>query len=410
MNKHRLRDLIILLIIILIILIILVLVTKSKNNVKQETNNINVPVESKIEEVDSYEQYYTVINIIATYYGYVAQKNEEAVSNLMYEDEVETEIVKNEFKKLSSEEPAFYTNKMYKKAQGKNDIYYVNGKLKDYLESEDSKEVFLKIYIDNSKKTFAVSPLTQKKYDNELEGKDNKEVKNIEENKYNKFTYMSVSDMTKAITIFNDYSEAMKDDPKKAYNMLNEEYKKKKFGSFEEYIKYIENRGNNFILSEYSVNEKSDYTDYSCIDQNGNKYFFREKSVMNYEVMLDNYVINTEEFVNKYVETTVQGKVILNIDKLFKAINDKSYYYVYNFLTTEFKNTYFKSLDDFERYAKEKFFENNRIEYKNFEEQNGIYIYTIEIHNKNNEEESIEKTIIMKLNDGTDFEMSFNVN
>lgn len=410
MNKYKLRNLIILLIIILIMLMILASVTKNKNNVKHENNNINVQVESKIEEVDSYEQYYTVTNIIATYYGYVAQKNEEAVSNIMYEGEVETETLKNEFEKLNSEEPAFYTNKMYKKAQGKNDIYYVYGKIKDYLDSEDSKEVFLKIYIDNSKKIFAISPLTQKKYDNEVKEKGNKEVINIEENKYNKFTYVQISDMTKAITIFNDYSETMKDDPRKAYNMLNEEYREKKFGNFEEYIKYIENRENNFILSEYSVNEKGDYIDYSCIDQNGNKYFFREKSVMNYEVMLDNYVINTEEFVSKYVETTVQGKVILNIDKLFKAINDKSYYYVYNFFATEFKNRYFKSLDDFERYTTENFFENNRIEYKNFEEQNGLYIYTIEIYNENNEEESIEKTIIMKLNEGTDFEMSFNVN
>ena len=38
------------------------------------------------------------------------------------------------------------------------------------------------------------------------------------------------------------------------------------------------------------------------------------------------------------------------------------------------------------------------------------YIYKVKILNADNKNENIDKTIIMKLNEGTDFEMSFNVN
>ena len=150
---------------------------------------------------------------------------------------------------------------------------------------------------------------------------------------------------------------------------------------------------------------------YICKDEKDNYYYFIEKDgVLRYKVILDNYVIPNEDFIEQYYKMDEKQKVIVNVNKFILGINDKSYYYLYNLLSSEFKQKYFKSQESFENYIKNNFFENNEVTYERFEEQNGIYIYNVRISNANNENESIEKTIIMKLNEGTDFEMSFNVN
>ena len=51
----------------------------------------------------------------------------------------------------------------------------------------------------------------------------------------------------------------------------------------------------------------------------------------------------------------------------------------------------------------------NKIDYGKFEEKSGVYIYEVNITDATEiEENTIEKSFIVQLNEGTDFAISFN--
>ena len=100
----------------------------------------------------------------------------------------------------------------------------------------------------------------------------------------------------------------------------------------------------------------------------------------------------------------------MNIEKIISALNDKDYGYVYNKLDEKFKNNKFNNIDSFKEYMNNVVFDSNKAEYLNFSEEGNTYIYNIKIKSANEEvNESKSVTIIMKLLEGTDFVMSFNV-
>ncbi len=231
---------------------------------------------------------------------------------------------------------------------------------------------------------------------------------------YNEFQFASVSIEDLVKIYFNNYRAECNNNIENSYKMLNDEYRDKKFGDFENYKKYIDeniDKINNITLEQYSKTQTAEgYNKYTCTDKNGNNYIFIEISIMDYSVMLDTYTLPSQEFVNKYNQTNEQGKTALNIQRIEKALNIGGYDFAYNCLSEGFKNNYFQTQEDFENYVKTNLFDGNfTVEYGKFATESGLFKYTVVLTNKGNPQESIEKTIIMKLNEGTDFEMSFNV-
>ena len=164
-------------------------------------------------------------------------------------------------------------------------------------------------------------------------------------------------------------------------------------------------------LNAYQINEYENYTQYVCKDQNENYYIFNETGIMDYTVILDTYTIDLPQFIEKYNNSTDAEKVLLNIQKVFEAINHGDYGYVYDKLDNEFKQNNFPTETEFENYIKQNLYENNSISYGKYKTSGDLHIYDINIKNKD-DENSITKTknIIMRLEEGTDFVMSFNVN
>ncbi len=148
-------------------------------------------------------------------------------------------------------------------------------------------------------------------------------------------------------------------------------------------------------------------TEYICLDQYGNYYIFTENAIMDYTVILDTYTIDLPEFTEKYDNGTEQQKVALNIDKFMQSINAKDYKYAYGCLADSFKNNYFKTQEEFENYARENFYESNTVGYNEFNTQGDVYTYSVILTDKNTGEQKT-KTFIMRLGEGTNFEMSFN--
>ena len=117
-------------------------------------------------------------------------------------------------------------------------------------------------------------------------------LKNYNSNEYVP-VYVTEEDMAKKY--LNDYKNNILNDVEEAYNSLNKEYREKRFGSLDKYKEYV----NNFItlstysmeVDKYSISSMSGDKVFNIYDKSGNQYIIREKSIMNYEVYLDEYTV-----------------------------------------------------------------------------------------------------------------------
>jgi len=232
---------------------------------------------------------------------------------------------------------------------------------------------------------------------------------------YNAIAYQFISDSAMCSTYFNQYKEKLLNSPKEAYELLDETYKQERFDSLENFQAYVENNKDYIArttLKTYKRTSYEDYNLYTLEDSLGNRYLFKETAVMEYKVQLDDYTLENEEFKERYVKATNRDKGILNVDKFFKMINMKDYTSAYEVLDENFKQNYFKTQADFENYIKTKTFNYNKVEYKEYSgETTDIYVYKVSLTDMLGENVGeIEFNIVMKILEGTEFVMSFEIN
>ena len=230
------------------------------------------------------------------------------------------------------------------------------------------------------------------------------------------FQPLIIDSATLASMYLNDFKTDMMYNIEDAYNKLESEYRQKKFptlNSFQNYIEDNKEQIQSIAIDRYSIeteeNANSNYS-YIITDKNNKYYIFNVSAVMQYTVILDTYTIDLPQFIEQYNNATDAEKVLMNIQKVFAAINDGDYNYVYNKLDNTFKQNNFPTLENFEKYIKENLYKNNSISYTNYQTNANLHIYEINIKNADVEKSSvITKNFIMQLLDGTDFVMSFNV-
>ena len=294
-------------------------------------------------------------------------------------------------------------------------VYFVTGNLIN-TKSSNVSQFYVVVKVDATNRTFTIIPneYARKNYNNlKIGGVININVpESIKENDNNTYIFKSVSDNEYIEDLFNQYKLEMIYSPQTVYNKLDSEYKSKKFDNLEQFKQYAKNnetKNTTLRIAKYQKNVNDEYTQYICQDQNNNYYIFKETSIMNYTAILDTYTVDVPEFVSKYNEAKDENKVAYNIKKVFDAINDSDYKYVYNKLDATFKSNYFKTQADFESYVKKNFYTSNEIKYTSCQKNSNTYLYKIIIKDKSSSNQ-IEKTIVMSLKEGTDFVMSFNVN
>lgn len=294
-------------------------------------------------------------------------------------------------------------------------VYFVTGNLINTKTSNVS-QFYVVVKVDATNRTFTIMPneYARKNYNNlKIGGAININVpESIKENDNNTYIFKSVSDNEYIEDLFNQYKLEMLYSPQTVYDKLDNEYKSKKFDNLEQFKQYAKNnetKNTTLRIAKYQKNVNDEYTQYICQDQNNNYYIFKETSIMNYTAILDTYTVDIPEFVSKYNEAKDENKVAYNIKKIFDAINDSDYKYVYNKLDATFKANYFKTQADFEGYVKKNFYKSNEIKYTSCQKNSNTYLYKIIIKDKSSSNQ-IEKTIVMSLKEGTNFVMSFNVN
>ena len=259
-------------------------------------------------------------------------------------------------------------------------------------------------------------------------------------NEYNKVNYSTLSEEEIVNTYLLDYVEKCLYNSQEAYEILDEQYRNLRFGTYEKFQEYLQenhttlealdanNRRSyqdfnsyeeyeNYIqnleiveLDMYLVENNENYKTYTCIDDYGNYYIFNIYNVMEYNALLDNYTIETQHFVEEYNQLSSQEKVMVNIDKYFKMINSKDYETAYSKLDETFRNNNFDSLNQYKEYINNHFYEYNKIEYLECTQQEDTYLYKIKITDATiARSQEISVTIVMQLKEGTDFVMSFSI-
>lgn len=450
MDKIKKIIMLLVIIIIIIALAIIFFKIKYKNYVYESKEDSLLRVEmttdklsKDIRQIESLDEYFKVKNCINSYYSNLntLSQQDEYIERYGYSQELFDNMVKDNFKivysildkeyldnykitedniinyfKKDYKNSEFYIYSIYKRDLNENIIQYiVYGKLRRIEEDKMEPYGFI-INTDKSNITFSMYLYDYMIEKNILEDKINNvnsvaNIENIELNEYNRYQTTIIDEETCIKEYFDKYKEALLYDEDRLYNLLDDDYKNARFASKSEFLEFIKNNSTQLyraMIEKYKVDNKSDYIQYIYLDQNGRYYIFRVTSPMNYKIILDTYTIDLPEFTTKYNQSNNQEKCALNIQKFMQAINEKDYNYAYNCLSQGFKNNYFKDVNQFKEYIENNFYDTNKYEFTTFEEQSGLYTYKVKISNAENEEESITKTFVVKLNEGTKFELSFN--
>lgn len=412
---------IILLIILIIIMILIVSIALIKlNNVQQDIDDNNVEEYQEYSEhyeeernktahiVENANTFYTIENCINVYLNNVYSKNNDNIQSLLYQP---SEISNVEFYDTQKENIA---QEIWESDDNGISIYYVFTKIRDKNELDISNEFnyFFTVILDENNHTFAIRPNGKQHLLENLKAIEQYTIDGIRKNSINRYSDIIIYNEDIINKYFTEYIKNALYNINVAYELLDEEYKNSKFENIEAFKKYIDNNRESILnstINKYSKEQFEDYVQYTIIDNYNKYYIIKETSVMKFKILLDNYTVNTEEINSKYEKATDDVKIATNVDKIFKMIDNKEFKAIYdNYLNTGFKNNYFSDYTKFETYMNNTFFEYNYLGNKTLEKQGENYIITINYKDGiSSAAENRQISIIMKLNNDMNFEISF---
>ena len=133
--------------------------------------------------------------------------------------------------------------------------------------------------------------IIKKDYGNVNSDKYFEEIKNYGVNEY---IPTMVDDEQMSRKYLNDFKNALVNDLDASYNLLDHDYRNEIFGSVSEYKKYLSSLDLTRMteLDKWATYDKNGYKYYDLYDKNGNRFIFKTKGVMQYEVLFEDYDIN----------------------------------------------------------------------------------------------------------------------
>lgn len=414
---EKIMKIIIILFIIVIVLttVLLCILKKDNNNIENKVNedindsDFEIEESNTVEEVSSTSAVFNVKRCIQYYIDYINDNNYEAVmkvldTNYIKYNNMTENTVKAECSKFIKS--SYFIDKAYEKAVTVDQsIYFIYGRLVNSETYADIDNVNFTVIIDSESQAFSVIPEV-------IENSNfnyNLNIKYDNENYYNEYTFKDFSDTEILDEYFMYYKNLSVKQPEKAYNLLDDNYKKIRFNnSVDMYKEYLANINLDKVYPEnYLLNYKDNYKEYVVVDKNGFYYIIDELKPMNISFQLDTYSIASEKFKETYDKGGELEKVSLNVDKWLKMIKNKDYYNAYNNLDETFRNNNFGNLDNFKQYIEQNYGE--EFEYKidnTGEASNNIYTQVVKISNNG---EEIEINFVVKLLEDRKFILSFQI-
>ena len=408
------------LVVLLIVSIILLIFIKNSSPTFSDSNvlDANSGPQDNIIELNSYIEKETDDNKIFAVNEYINQM-------LSYENNEDSEAVRQlvsnyqeiESLNLKQKQSIFYVQEIYRRESLEKVNYFVRGILwtvdTDY--EETLNDMYFKVDLDYITNALQISVINQQIFNQTTQDTETiVEDFNIELKEYNGFEQKSYSTEEICSKYLSDFIIKLKYDRDLAFEFVDEEYKEQKFNSdidiFNEYINNNEDRIYNATIQNYLKDIKENSLEYTILDTYNNYYIIESTGGLEYKIILDNYTIETEQFISEYEQATEQEKVTTNISKVVQWINTKDYTQIYNKLDEEFKQNNFSDLDTFETYIQENFFSFNNMEVQSIEKISDNYICEVQLSSGYGlASEQVTKTFIMQLKEGTDFVMSFTI-
>lgn len=427
--KNKIKILIGICIIIIVVIIISMAILMSMNSSTQQAEEDNIfddidEINIGTYKVQNRQDYYTAASCVDTYLSYVTNQDKEVLYDLLdtvYKQKygITKQNVLDFVDKIDKIQVFTPSNMYVKQAEAYLLTFYIEGTIREEneLQRQPEQEFRMIVRVNTQEKAFSILPYSyiQEKKIGEISQIEDSYIQNkeIKLNENNEYLDIQIDDKIMANLYFMDYKDKALYDADKAYEQLEETYRTKRFGTLENYKNYIKETVNELetlTVSQYIFNEYDNYNEYVCKDKYGNLYIFKENAIMDYTLMLDTYTIEQSKFTQEYQNANTQKKVMLNIDKFIQMLNAKDYRNSYLLLSSSFRNKYFKTQQEYETYMKQNLFRYNEVSYSGYETYNDIYTYKLTIKDKTKQSEAVkELNINMKLGEGTNFELSFNV-
>ena len=378
----------------------------------------------KIKSLEDKNTYFTLDALCQNYINLVANECKEELMNVVSSRYIKEYNI-NESNILDIIEIPKMTNinQYYKivildiltvRIDQKTSLYIVKGKGR-LVGNSDVFEYNIMIEVDNNQSVYSIYPsqyLKDKGYDKLVQGNQiNYTANNIIKNKDNEFMHTLKDDLEMAKEYFNNYTEMLAYYKQDAYNKLNFQYMKEKFGSEQNFYNYLEEI--KYIIytmqiNKYKVYHTKYYTDYVCTDQYENHYIFRQKNgIMDYTVFMDSYTVDLDTYKENYNNGNEVNKVKMQIEKFNQMLNTKDYNAIYNKLNSVFKQNNFNNVSNLKEYLQKNSYEINDIEIDDSYLNEDYYICECTLRNSKNTNEDKKINIIIKLIDYNNFEMSF---
>ena len=413
---------------------------ESNREYREENENEQGIGLNELEKVKDIDAFFMIDNCVKTYLDMVKNNDAAVVITYLSDNFIKSNNIneQNIFETIKSYNnyDSYRTVELYEKIdiETRFELYCVKGKI-------DGHFIYYIVGIDPNNETFDIYPIDEKNYNDSIKKSQNvieNSEKTIPKKTYNFYRRVNFSDEDLCRLYYTNYIKLMLTDIEDAYKMLDEDYKKLKFGNIENFNKYVESNKKayeliykvetddstsynshldyyNFIqnnsqyqMKSFAVNNYDEYTQCLCGNITGSNYIFNIKYPGEYEAFLDSYTIDIPVFTEKYNKSTNENKVALNLEKIRGAMNTKDYRYVYEKLDETFRKKNFDSLQKFKDYIQNNFFEYNKFEYKEIKQEGKVYLASFDVTNLMETRETTSSyNVIMRLDENNKFVFSF---
>lgn len=427
-------------ILISLIIIISIIIILSQLKLENEESSIDIEEKepdstpTKLEFLQDDNMYFTIQNCIQEYLEYIIinyntldRQYDESLLSLESRAPIIYDLLSKEYiNKNNITVNNIYENVNYienysiflpleiKVLYGEEiNTYVVHGIIEEAENNKFIEEAYFFVYIDSDNRTFSIEPILNKNYKS-IDDLNVKEMtERISKNNYNIYNVELLKTSDMAIKYLVNYKKLMLYYPEKAFETLDKEYREKRFGTLNEYKEYIEKNKEDLEKinpAKYMLNTTENNIEYICKDQYERTYIFDVISTMRYTLRLDTYTIESETFKQEYEQANEQTKVLMNIDKWIDMLNNRDYKTAYSVLDETFRNNNFGSEEKFEEYMREKFPGHYKLNYGNYEKQGQNNVQEVVLTQiVEDEVGSVSTSVVMKLLEGTNFVMSFNI-
>lgn len=412
-RKVLIIGLILLLVISGTITIVLIKITNKPKETEIEEQLGDVETKFKREKVSNSTVFYTVEDCINFYIDSVKAEEKDKIFELLDLEYINENNINQEnvLKYTEKSKYSFIALDMYESELHNVCSYIVEGVVDD---GTYNTKMYFRVGLDTNNFSFNIMPLSSKKYNSidEIEEKEN--IVEIPNNDANSYQYNRMRKNEIIEKILKYYCDLTVNNVKKAYDMLEQEYRKKRFDKYSKFQDYIKKRSENLKqarVAGYSVKEEENSKVYTVVDQDGMVYIFNQKSIMNFTVQMDDYTLETDEYKEKYMNSTVVDKIKLNVNKFIEMISNYDYDEAYGLLDETYKKNNFKTEKLYEKFIEQHFYASNAYSIEKIETDAQDYIITITVA-ENASASAAKKTnkIAMRLGENTEFTMAVILN